>query len=455
MSVINNVLKDLENKPSAFTPLELADVADSRVHHRLPYRNWYIAFTLLVVAMLAAYYVYQPKAVVPDQQSQVIEAVDLTPETEISDNTDLQIFPSPVEEEPVRTEAELTGLQLNETQNFLELTLQLPIGAQSFLRHSSHNRYIFLISNAGKKIITPDINDNAWLDSITIDETEAGLEIQFYTRDNILVETHHKEKKQLYYWIIRLKKPIPPEIIETHKMQSETVQQAVKADSNQRLTVAPSGPITDNEKIEADNIQQQKVKLEIKPLKSGVSDAELLINAHKAMQQRNWEKAEKQLKQLLNSSVDKKARVKLLALYQLQQQTYPMKLLLSKSLKLYPEEKDLLTVDAGLLFSEKEYLTLIKRYKNKLENLIIINLVAASFQNINQHDSAIEYYQRSLKINPQQSRKWISLAISQEQESQFERALQSYQMALQSGSLNKRLQSFIHKRLQQLSNNLH
>ena len=35
MSVINNVLKDLEHKPSAFTPLDLADLpATKKIRHR-------------------------------------------------------------------------------------------------------------------------------------------------------------------------------------------------------------------------------------------------------------------------------------------------------------------------------------------------------------------------------------------------------------------------------------
>ena len=108
-------------------------------------------------------------------------------------------------------------------------------------------------------------------------------------------------------------------------------------------------------------------------------------------------------------------------------------------------------MDAGLLFTDKKYSTLIKNYNDNLDDIKIINLVAASYQRTNQHKNAANYYQESLRLNFQQPRQWISLAISQEQLSKFDRSIQSYKMALKSGALNERLETFIHKRLQQLS----
>ena len=256
----------------------------------------------------------------------------------------------------------------------------------------------------------------------------------------------HKEQAQNYYWVIRLKKSVPVPTFEAKNKQ-------IELPGTQQQEIAVKDTDAEVHQVDLASSSQQQVKLEIKPVMSKLSDEQILQNARKAIQLKEWVLAQQQIEKLLGSRIDKKARIEFLALLRVQKKTAEMKLLLAKSLQLYPAENKFLIADAGQLFTEKKFLVLIKSYKSKLDNIKIINLLAASFQSIGQHDSAIDYYQRSLAMSPQQPRKWISLAISQEQKSQFDRALQSYQMALQSGTLNKRLQSFIHNRLQQLSQN--
>ncbi len=437
MSIINNVLKDLENHPSAFTPLDLSEVSKTKKTTAHYYNTW-IAIIILLISGLTIYYFFKP---ITEELNDTLvlsapEKIPLIKKQIDPDKSELLAQPE------IKPEKELTGLQLNETDTFLELMLQLPLGAQSFLKQSSQNRYVFLILNAGKQIITPDISDNAWLNNISIHEIEAGLEIQFDTMKDVLVETHHKEKGQNYYWNIRLKRSIQQHVFEEISQQN----------TPPLATETVSAMITEDEPVKS---REAIVKLEIKPVTSGVSDADLLLKAHELMQQREWLAAQKILSELLNGSVDKKARIKLIAVYKYQQKAEDMRQLLMQSLELYPYENSFLLEDASLLFSGRQFLVLIERYKNKLDNINIINLVAASFQNINQHDNAIVYYQQSLKLNPEQPRKWISLAISQEQKLQFKRASQSYQIALSSGVLNDRLTAFVQKRLQKLSTNTH
>ncbi len=444
MSVINNVLKDIKNKPSAFTPLELADVPGSTAQNYYQPLAWISGFVLLSVLALVIYFSIQTEMISLNMENQIVESVEVPVVFKAIDS-------QPVEP-ALKADEERTGLQFNETKDFLELSLQLPLGAQSFLKKSSENRYVFFISNAGKKVIAPDITNNAWLKSITVDETDAGLEIQFYTRDKILVETLSQEKDLFYYWSIRLKKPAIAPRKEKPVKRNKQPEALVKANiSEQKNIVKPDVvEVQISEKVRQDRVPQKKVKLEIKPVVTGDSDAELLRKADVSIQQKSWALAQKQLEQLLNSSMDKKVRIKLLSVYQLQKNTRAMKALLAKSLQLYPQDNAFLVTDAGQLFSESQFLTLIRRYKNNLNNLKLINLVAASFQRLNQHKNAISYFQMSLKTDSQQPRKWVSLAISQEQVSKFENSVQSYKMALRSGPLNRRLQTFIKNRLQQL-----
>jgi len=192
------------------------------------------------------------------------------------------------------------------------------------------------------------------------------------------------------------------------------------------------------------------VKLDIKPVKNELTDSELLHQAIRLIQQQNWLKAQHSLQKLVGSKVDKNARVKLLGLYQLRQKYKLFTPLLAESLELYPTESRLLAMHAQQLFSQNQFLKIINLYSKFVKQKSLMNLVAISYQRINQHDKAIVYYQKSLRVDPQQPRNWISLAISQEQESQFDQALQSYQIAQRSGLLNKKLQAFTVKRIQQL-----
>ena len=448
MSVINNVLKDLENKPTSFTPLELTDVADKKSPTLKPLRIW--LYVLTIVIPLAAYVIYHlntsvrnaPVQIIQPEESELVAIID-----SVSDES--QLLTQSMNDVPIVKQPEFTGLQLNETKLFLELSLRLPLGAQSFLKKSSQNQTVFLISNASKKIVIPDIKDNAWLEKITIDDTAAGIEINFHTLDNVLVETRHKNQGENYNWMIRLKRSLPQiNVAATSKPKELAVaNSALQLVANKKVTKDES----DMQTVNVVSEQRQQVKLDIKPVVSIETDVQILKKARNAMRQQNWIDARQLLEKLLGGRKDIKARVELIALLKYQKKTSEMKQLLLKSLMLYPDERELLVADSGQLFSEKKFLMLINRYKNQQENFSILNLVAASFQKIGQHDNAIIYYQRSLGINPQQPRKWISLAISQEQIAQFGRALQSYKIALQSGSLNQRLQAFIHTRLQKLS----
>jgi tetratricopeptide (TPR) repeat protein len=73
-------------------------------------------------------------------------------------------------------------------------------------------------------------------------------------------------------------------------------------------------------------------------------------------------------------------------------------------------------------------------------------LLAASYQRLEEHDSAIRYYQLSLKQDSSNAKNWIGLGISQEHIAALEDALNSYQQAAKRGNLNNRLRAFIAKR---------
>ncbi|MBT4078153.1 MAG: hypothetical protein HOE78_16370, partial [Gammaproteobacteria bacterium] len=306
MSVINNVLKEIENKPSAFTPLELADVPNAKTQTNVYIRIWVIGFLLLALIVLAVFFFSQKNVFNMFSKDQIVESV-----SEVSNTNTVPVDKILIQkEQPVTVKKEITGLQLNEEQNFLELTLQLPLGAQSFLKQSGLNRYVFFISNAGKQVVAPEITDNAWLTSINVSEVEAGLEIQFFTKNKVLVETLHQEKEGSYLWAIRLKKPTQDDKVKVVEKKVDPNIKSNIATTDKKNNIAKANittePVTDE--IKPDRQLSKNVKLEIKPVLSGNSDAERLAKADIALQQKAWSQAQKHLQDLLNSSVDKKVR---------------------------------------------------------------------------------------------------------------------------------------------------
>ena len=449
MSVINTVLKDLDNKPSAFTPLDVAVAGIQKKKSRINVKFWMLGFIFLVVLVVSAYFINPYFSYQRGQQAKVSavtsEAVKLP--SEISAEIEAPEILSTVHGEITTTKkVEITGLQLNENDHFMELSLQLPLGAQSFLKRRDKNSYIFLISNANKKIITPQIENNLWIKSVAVNELKENLEIQFVTPDNILVETRHAEKEGVYNWVIRLKKSTPLK-------NSETLIAPNKKAEILPLPGVEEGSLSrvDLEKTKPESKPLKMVKFDIKPVKHVLTDTQLLAQSTSLIKQREWVKAQSELQKLLGTNVDKKARIKLLGVFQVQQEKNMFNQLLLESLELYPEASSLLVLHARQLFTQKEFLSLINQYGSK-DIKQVLNLVAASYQSIKQHDKAISYYQKSLTMDSLQPRSWVSLAISQEQLSRFNLALESYQMALRSGRLNKRLQDFTVKRIQQLTN---
>ncbi len=455
MSVINNVLKDLENKPSAFKPLNL-NAVNHEHKHKLPVRAIWLLVPLLIAALAAVYYIQRFSPV----EASIVATADVHPSPQniiISTQAEppvTSLAPSiltPIEESAAaRSSNQLVGLHINETPTFVELSFQLTESAQSSLKQRTQNRYVFMIRNSVSEISAPLI-ENPWLKDIQLTQNQQNVEIQFYTADDVLVETLHEQQQQDHYWKIRLKKSISAEKSEVISSSSEPVQQV------KQPTVATSNPAADNtttQLVKTDQATQSSnvVKLEIKPAKIELTDSERLKRAINQFEAGEWSAAEIGLKSLQNSELDRESRINLLSLYQYRQKPQQFRQLLTESLAQYPQDMDFILIDANQLINSKQYSTLVQRYKDNSQDKQLLSLVAASYQRLQQHNMAIDYYTKALELDPRQPKNWISLAISQEQQAEYTQALQSYQMAMRSGSLNNRLTGFVQQRIQQLNN---
>jgi tetratricopeptide (TPR) repeat protein len=446
MSVINNVLKQLDDRPSQFAPIKLS--LNEQEHRRsiLQPLLWGLLIILLALAFYFAYEEFQQaKLNVPESLPASVQIQAATVVNKPAEQTApaVAVDKKPVMQPEVEVQA-ITGLQINESAGSLDLSLQLESGAQSFLRQHAKNRYVFQITNTHKKIIAPDIEGNAWLKNIEIRKNASGTEIQFDTVDKILVETHGQQQGDSYDWLIRLKKA--PELKPEIEKKTVAISSLQNVKPKKLHGVIEKAVNREPKKQTATN-----VRLQIRPVAPLLSDDKKYSKAILALRQGKWSSAQQQLQALVGSRADRKARKSLLGLYERRAATAALRALLQQSLQIYPEDSDFRMMDAGGMFAAGRYTQLVAQYKAESRDKNIINLVAVAQQSLGDHAAAIEAYQRSLQLDKNQPHIQVSLAISLEQQKQFSQALRAYQSAQRSGALNLRLQQFVQQRISQLS----
>ncbi len=452
MSVINNVLKDLDSKPSVFVPLNVEmPPTESNTNKKSTYL-WLGGIIIIPVVLFVLHKNdslfgldetwQQPEQRITEIASQSIRQPDVIVTEVVNEKVSVT--------EPVETDAnEITGLQINETESFMELTFQLTKEAQSYLKERTSNRYIFQLSNGVTNIETPVIGENPWLRNLKIDRLPDAVNLQFDTRKDVLVETNGLQENENFIWSIKLKKPIQTEVV--NKASSATTVLAINTKAETKQSEVAS-QINEPEKNQT--VKKREIKLEINPTgQPGPirSDAERLKRAVMNYRAKNWQAAEQGFKQLVGSQEDKLAREYLINVLLQQNKSKEAETWLQESIERYPEDLNFKLAEANRLFSAKKYQQLIDEFSLESRQKEILKLLSTSYQLTNQHDKAIEGYQKILLLEPHQPKHWIGLGISQQYESRFSQALHSFQMAAKNGELNERLQAFVQQRIKQLS----
>lgn len=447
MSVINSVLKNLEHKPSAFRPLDLGDIP-VEVKKEL-HTNWWSKIIIgFIICALLVYLAFTFLSPLQKQAEEIVApvepAIGIPRESQPLKTAQEVIAPTEKLEKAASLSAgyEITGLQINESREFMELEFQLTGQATKFLKQRNKNQYVFQFEDTSSVILTPEMRDNPWVNRVSFKQVENSLHLQFDTQEGVLVETRDIVQNESKFWLIRFKTPqvLPPPI----------------------QPIAVNEPIVNSKKISTEKVDldsaedklphiEKEVKLDIKPIKPIVTDVQRLNEAMRLLNSGQWSQAENRLQALLGGKQDRAARLKMLELYQRQKNGKQINELLQKSLKLYPLDSEFRLLQANQLFASAQYDSIVEKFANDTSNSQLLSLVATSYQRQEQHDQAIGVFKRALKLNPLQSKLWVSLAISQQHQELQEQALNSYRMALKSGQLNVRLQSFVNQRIRQLS----
>ncbi len=339
----------------------------------------------------------------------------MIPVKAIVDATAVPVAPTRTLIEPeVAPVNQIIGLQMKETIDNLSLQFLLREKVISYLKERSENRFVYHLKDIRSEIVAPKITDNRWIEQLSINPSDQGVDIIFRTKSSVLVETREQRQDGGQIWSIKLiKSPQPVAIVQPAVPSSKAVvEPPVKKTvqtiaSSPEIKVKPETPATPI-------VEPRVVKLDIKSSQPKLSTAEKLQRANILIKKRRWQEAEILLKGLIDSPQDLVARTRLLGIYRKIGQTGRFSALARESIKRYPQQSSFKTEYARSQYKLDAYQSVIAVLQDIDDaDATQLALLAASYQRLEQHQQAVRYYKQSLDKNGRQARIWIGLGISQ------------------------------------------
>jgi tetratricopeptide (TPR) repeat protein len=190
------------------------------------------------------------------------------------------------------------------------------------------------------------------------------------------------------------------------------------------------------------------VKLEIKSRNTDSDTLRQLKKAQVLIKQEKFNSAEPLLLGLLGSTQDLAAREFLVIVYKRSKNPARLNKLVTTSMKRYPQNLLFKTRHAQSLFQLKAYQRVIDFLLNRTDlNAMQLALIGASYQRLDQHQPAADFYRQSLRIEANHSRNWIALGLSEEHNANPLQAFSAYRSASKQGGLNSKLTEFVEQRI--------
>ena len=448
MSIINNVLRDLELRPSQFTSIGVASAGNTVAPKPRQYMPTLLGL-LLLSAILIGFWIYQQLQLQsPPVFSEISSAgsLEIIPvvETVIAAET----LPIADVLEPVN---QLIGMQFRETIDAISLEFSLREKVVSYLKERRENGFVFHLKNIDSEIVAPVISGNRWIEKLTITPQSGGLDISLKTLAGVLVETQQLKIGGGMVWAITLKKktdPLKIKAVQSAKSDQSFDANYKKQESMDQPTAQAGTKAEKPGEVNLETLDEYKVvKLDIKTRNTASSEVQQLNKIRTLIQQRKYEKAEVHLLALLDGTEDLAARESLLVVYKRSKKSIRFGDLAIESLKRYPQHAPFITEYAQLLFQRGAYKKVTEFFQSQPNlNAMQLALIGASYQRLDQHQAAASFYQQSLKVDASQSRNWIALGLSEEHNANLSEALAAYSTAKKQGGLNTRLIEFVEQR---------
>jgi hypothetical protein len=433
MSIINNVLKDLESRTSQFTAIGVTSTGTTSVS-KLRQSLLGILTFLSLIAIGTVFWFYQASQhdsdVVSDKKSKevqineqrLVEGVSVLPVADVQKSSN-----------------QIIGMQLRESEKTISLEFSLREKVVSYLKERSDKRIVYHLKDIQSDIVSPVIRDNRWIEQLVMSVQADGVDINLITAANVLVETQQQRLGEEIVWAITLSKlPAPEVIVPVISVQKN---QAVKVE-------AITQP--DEDMLDTGNagLETKVVKLEIISRDTDSDVLRQLKSAQAFIKQKQFDLAEPILSGLLGSTQDLAAREFLLIVYKRNKNPARLNELVTTSMKRYPQNLLFKTRHAQSLFQLKAYQRVIDFLLNRTDlNAMQLALIGASYQRLDQHKPAADFYRQSLRIEANHSKNWIALGLSEEHNANPQQAFLAYRSASKQGGLNSKLTEFVDHRI--------
>jgi MSHA biogenesis protein MshN len=455
MSVINNVLKDLETRESHFTPIDIGAVGQEATPAR-DLKPLLLIAVLVLVAIAAGWAVLQNQLpgnaeLPPPPMFENLPVTSIVPAVS-EPQVEPELAAGVVTEQMVGNQ--IIGLQLRETDADMRMEFELRDKVVAYLKERGENSFGYHLRDVESQIVAPVISSNTWIRALSIVSTEGGVDVNFETADDILVETRQNLVGGEPVWAISLRKAVQPGVAASPVTVTARSEIAAIKPAAQEPAESPA-PL--DEVVAATPTKAKvaasptEVRLDIRSTNPDAKSANELEYAVELIKSRRLVDAEALLQGLLTGVEDYDARKHLLALYSRQKRNNRFLRLVRESMTAYPNDALFRTEYARVLFQSAAYRSVIQLFADdELLDARQHALIAASYQRLDEHENAISFYRLALETDSGNARNWIGLGISQEHSSALEQALDSYQQAAGLGGLSERLRAFVDKRSQTL-----
>ncbi len=447
MSVINNVLKDLESRESQFTPIEIDAIGAKPA----PARDLkpLLLIALLLLLLMAGAWIYLQDQLISSSTSAAPSISNTSPAIAALPVAEAEVDQVVVTDRMIGNQ--IIGLQIRESEDDMRMEFALRDKVVAFLKERGENSFGYHLRDIESQIFAPVISDNRWIRELAIAPSNSGVDVSFQTAEDILVETRQSLVNGEPVWVINLRKKAAAVVVDTVVDNMAAGEPgAIKAQqAPQTMELASTNAAADEVELEsqqasASGSSDAVVKLDIKSTNPNAKTINQLEYAVALMNSRRFAEARTTLQNLLGGSEDYDARKHLLALYGSQNQRGRFLRLVRDSMAIYPDDLLFKTEYARSLFQTEAYRAVIDLFASEVSvNTSLQALVAASYQRLDEHEGAIRHYQLALELDAANAKNWIGLGISQEQTAALEGALFSYQQAAKLGNLNNRLQAFV------------
>ena len=446
MSVINNVLKDLESRESQFTPIEIDAIGVKPA----PARDLkpLLLVALLLLLLMAGAWIYLQDQLISSGSSAAPSIASTTPTVAAPPVDEAEVNQAVVTDRMIGNQ--IIGLQIRESEDDMRMEFALRDKVVAFLKERGENSFGYHLRDIESQIFAPVISDNRWIRELAITSSNSGVDVNFQTAEDILVETRQSLVNGEPVWVINLRKTATPVVANTvveniaagepaaiGAQQAPEARELVSTDAADEVEL-------ESRQASASGVPAAVVKLDIKSTNPNAKTINQLEYAVELMNSRRFAEAQATLQNLLGGSEDYDARKHLLALYSSQNKNDRFLRLVRESMTKYPDDLLYKTEYARSLFQSAAYRSVIQLFANEISvNASLQALVAASYQRLDEHESAVRHYQLALEQDAANAKNWIGLGISQEQTAALEGALHSYRQAAKLGNLNNRLQAFV------------